>query len=436
MSIAKTNYIRQDMREQLQGSRGSQSQKELLTEFSQILERIAVQISSTEEFSALVRDEAPPEPSKRPEAPQKADQKNSEIEEKKAERVVEADRPLAETPSEENVEQVVKSDKKDNAELASSLDDKKEAEVVVPATQQEASRSSKEARNHLSQEDSSKAETDTSKVKKLSKDEIVLLEAEQKAAAALIQSSEASVKAGPAGDRQLVNLFLQALLSGGSSNEQSLSDSTNKSGTEILVSQFMMSQFANIENFSADAGRALTGELRTVMAVDGGSASRQNMGNLKNSAQARMKAGQMSESLASRTLERVEEALREVAKSRDGKTISIRLDPPNLGSVKIDVTLKDGSLHARLMAESVQVSNLLREKAHDLQNMLRKMGLSVDTVSVSVNSDESLGNRDSSFSEHQDKAMSSDIEGKPILKTGSAAVTQSSKNEVLDHWVA
>jgi len=436
MSIAKTNYIRQDIREQLQGSRGSQSQKDLITEFSQILERIAVQISSTEEFSTLVNEEAPPEPSKRPEAPRKADQKNSELEEKKAERVVEADRPLAETPSEENVEQVVKADKKDNAELASSLDDKKEAEVVVPATQQEASRSGKEARNHLNQEDGSKTETDTSKAKKLSKDEVVLLDAEQKAAAALIQSSEASAKAGPAGDRQLVNLFLQALLSGGSSNEQSLSDSTHKSGAEILVSQFMMSQFANIENFSADAGKALTGELRTVMAVDGGSAARQNMGNLRNSAQARMKAGQMSESLASRTLERVEDALREVAKSRDGKTISIRLDPPNLGSVKIDVTLKDGSLHARLMAESVQVSNLLREKAHDLQNMLRKMGLSVDTVSVSVNSDESLGNRNSSFSEHQDNAMSSDVEGKPNLKTGSAAVTQSPQNEVLDHWVA
>jgi hypothetical protein len=89
-------------------------------------------------------------------------------------------------------------------------------------------------------------------------------------------------------------------------------------------------------------------------------------------------------SLEVRTMERVESALKEVARSKDGKTISVRLDPPELGTVKIDVTQRDGSIHARLVAESPQVTNLLKDKSQEVVQMLRKLGLNVDKVSVSV----------------------------------------------------
>ncbi len=86
----------------------------------------------------------------------------------------------------------------------------------------------------------------------------------------------------------------------------------------------------------------------------------------------------------SKILERVESTLKEAARSRDGKTISLRLDPPELGSVKVDVSIRDGSLHARVTAENSQVAGVIREKAHELQSMLRKLGLTVEKVSVSV----------------------------------------------------
>lgn len=86
----------------------------------------------------------------------------------------------------------------------------------------------------------------------------------------------------------------------------------------------------------------------------------------------------------SRLLERVESTLKEAAKSRDGKTISLRLDPPELGAVKVDVSIRDGSLHARVSAENSQVASVIREKAYELQSMLRKLGLAVEKVTVSV----------------------------------------------------
>jgi flagellar hook-length control protein FliK len=88
-----------------------------------------------------------------------------------------------------------------------------------------------------------------------------------------------------------------------------------------------------------------------------------------------------------RTLEKVEHALKEVARSKDGKTISLRLDPPSLGTLKIDVTFRDNQLHARFVGESPQVNALLREQSHELQQMLRKAGVSAERIVISVASE-------------------------------------------------
>jgi flagellar hook-length control protein FliK len=92
-----------------------------------------------------------------------------------------------------------------------------------------------------------------------------------------------------------------------------------------------------------------------------------------------------------RMLERVESTLKEAARGRNGKTISLRLEPVDLGKVKVDVSLRDGALHARIAPENQQVMTSLREHAHELQGALRKLGLDVDSVSVSVTADEFSG---------------------------------------------
>jgi flagellar hook-length control protein FliK len=96
-------------------------------------------------------------------------------------------------------------------------------------------------------------------------------------------------------------------------------------------------------------------------------------------------------------MERIETALKEAARSRDGKTITLRLDPMQLGQVKCDVSMRDGLLHARITPQNPDVVNTVREHSHELQTALRRLGLNVDRVSVQVVSEKDPG----SFAQNQ-----------------------------------
>jgi flagellar hook-length control protein FliK len=145
--------------------------------------------------------------------------------------------------------------------------------------------------------------------------------------------------------------------------------------------------------------------------------------------------------IAHRTMERVESALKEAAKSRDGKTLSFRLDPPQLGQVKVDVSLKDGALHARMVPENAQVASLLREKASELQSTLRRLGLNVETVTVSVGNESdsiSYNGGESSldgktFQQERNKMPGQEAQ---VVETTFALQGPATKTVVDDHWVA
>ena len=151
-------------------------------------------------------------------------------------------------------------------------------------------------------------------------------------------------------------------------------------------------------------------------------------------------------------LERVEATLKEAARSRDGRTISLHLEPVNLGKVKVDVSLREGVLHARIAPENQQVMTALREHAHELQSSLRKLGLDVESVSVSVTSDSFEGEMNTgqqmsdgrSFQDERNKMpreqtqLAETTVGNELAQhTSAGAETQRSatRNE-LDHWVA
>jgi flagellar hook-length control protein FliK len=147
--------------------------------------------------------------------------------------------------------------------------------------------------------------------------------------------------------------------------------------------------------------------------------------------------------VASRAFERVEQTLKEVARSKDGKSISLLLNPSELGQVKVDVTLREGTLHARLAAENPQVAQLLRERAQDLQVMLRKLGLDVDNISVAVQGDgqsfgqlnENLGGKNWQGSGENGRTLSGGSLGSSVISHGGSEAVQSSSS-TLDHWVA
>jgi len=152
---------------------------------------------------------------------------------------------------------------------------------------------------------------------------------------------------------------------------------------------------------------------------------------------------------ASRMLERVETALKEAARSRDGKTLSLRLDPADLGKVKVDVTIREGSLHARITPENQQVLSSLRENAHELQSALRRLGLSVDSVSVTVTAEASPDTSDfgreladgKSYQEQRnnmpadDRQVAENTVGNELAQWKEAVAPEQGVG-VVDHWVA
>ncbi len=121
-------------------------------------------------------------------------------------------------------------------------------------------------------------------------------------------------------------------------------------------------------------------------------------------------------------VQKIEEALKEAIAAKDGKSISLKIEQPTLGPIKVDITLKDGSLYARIVVESPQVGNALREKSQEIVENLRKLGLGVDSINVFIGS--SMNNHD--FSEgfsHQPRANSQSL--KVLLNDASNLDTKS-----------
>ena len=125
-----------------------------------------------------------------------------------------------------------------------------------------------------------------------------------------------------------------------------------------------------------------------------------------------------------RVLERVEEVLKAVSSSKDGSTISLRLDPPSLGEVKVDISYKYGSLFARIIAESQEVENLLKSKANELYQVLRDSGLDSENVNVFIAS------KDSSLNFEGNNENKNDSSFKNNLKVVKENTNISENNEI------
>ncbi len=160
-------------------------------------------------------------------------------------------------------------------------------------------------------------------------------------------------------------------------------------------------------------------------------------------------AKQLTRPQLRRMLDRVESTLKEAARSRDGKTISLRLDPVQLGRVKVDVSLREGTLHARITPENQQVLAALREHSHELQSALRKLGLNVDSVTVTVSSE--TGQELSDFGRELNNGKSFQEERNNMPNDGRQVAENTIGNELAkhdavgtksadladsDHWVA
>jgi len=67
-----------------------------------------------------------------------------------------------------------------------------------------------------------------------------------------------------------------------------------------------------------------------------------------------------------------------------GGSVTLRLTPPDLGLVRIDMAVRDGVVSAKFTAQSESVRNLLMDQMGQLRQALDRQGLSVDKIEVQV----------------------------------------------------
>ena len=86
----------------------------------------------------------------------------------------------------------------------------------------------------------------------------------------------------------------------------------------------------------------------------------------------------------SQVMERIKEVVKQTQEKRlNENSISLRLDPPELGGIKIELSLQNSTMHARFVTDSAEALQIIRERGQDLQQLLRKSGLNLADATVS-----------------------------------------------------
>lgn len=83
-------------------------------------------------------------------------------------------------------------------------------------------------------------------------------------------------------------------------------------------------------------------------------------------------------------LQEMKEMLKKAALSRDGNTISVRVEPQELGKMSVRIQHRDGEIHARIIPESAEVEQLLRDNAQEMTQALASAGVRADQVQLSI----------------------------------------------------
>lgn len=83
-----------------------------------------------------------------------------------------------------------------------------------------------------------------------------------------------------------------------------------------------------------------------------------------------------------RLVERVANAVRQ--SSRDGGTLQIRLNPPELGALHIEVAIRDGLLSAKLEVQTTAARQALSDNLAQLRDSIAQTGAAVDRIDVQL----------------------------------------------------
>lgn len=90
-----------------------------------------------------------------------------------------------------------------------------------------------------------------------------------------------------------------------------------------------------------------------------------------------------------------------------GQGMQLHLTPPDMGSVQVDVTVRDGVLSARLEAQSSSTQQILSDNLPALKESLSQQGLAFDRIDVHLAGSNAgsggSGNANASLAQQQDQ---------------------------------
>lgn len=76
--------------------------------------------------------------------------------------------------------------------------------------------------------------------------------------------------------------------------------------------------------------------------------------------------------------------------NKNNSSIQMQLEPENLGKLTLKVVLERGILSAKFMAENEEVKTAIEDNMEELKNSLSEQGITIQSLSVSVNSEGDL----------------------------------------------
>ena len=92
-------------------------------------------------------------------------------------------------------------------------------------------------------------------------------------------------------------------------------------------------------------------------------------------------------------VERIVSAVRQSQST--GQQLKIRLSPPELGTLQIEVSLKNGEYSARLEVQNRSAQKVINDNIAQLKEALTKTGVSLDRIDVHINTDSTEDQRSS-----------------------------------------
>lgn len=145
------------------------------------------------------------------------------------------------------------------------------------------------------------------------------------------------------------------------------------------------------QTVSGDAAAQGGLEARGRSAVSGalmGAVSRTQDEPLKSSDSSRR---MLPSSMQDKVLERIRQIVQveSASQGRNSNSLTIRLDPPELGSLSVKLTQRSDKLYARIVPENKEVEAALRHRAAELSHILSASGIRAENVHVSIGAERS-----------------------------------------------